>query len=41
MGVAMEVGKLVSVAFPAHQWRRLGLLSRAVLIVLLAGTCCH
>jgi hypothetical protein len=37
MGVAMEVGKLVSVAFLAHQWRRLGLLSRTVLIVLVAG----
>jgi hypothetical protein len=37
MGVAMEVGKLVSVAFLAHQWRRLGLVSRAVLIVLVAG----
>jgi hypothetical protein len=37
MGVAMEVGKLVSVAFLAHQWRRLGLPSRVVLIVLVAG----
>jgi hypothetical protein len=37
MGVAMEVGKLVSVAFLAHQWRRLGILFRAVLIVLVAG----
>ncbi len=37
MGVAMEVGKLVSVAFLAHQWRRLGPLSRVVLIALVAG----
>jgi hypothetical protein len=37
VGAAMEVGKLVSVAFLAHQWRRLGLLSRAVLIVMVAG----
>src|SRR5229473_7246803 len=34
---AMELGKLVSVAFLAHQWRRLGLLSRAVLIMLVTG----
>jgi len=37
MGVAMEVGKLVSVAFLAHQWRHLGLLSRAALLLLIFG----
>jgi len=37
MGVAMEVGKLVSVAFLAHQWGRLGFLSRGALIVLVFG----
>lgn len=37
MGVAMEAAKLVSVAFLAHQWRLIGRLSRAVLVVLVAG----
>jgi hypothetical protein len=37
MGVTMEVGKLVSVAFLAHQWGRLGFLSRAALILLIIG----
>jgi hypothetical protein len=37
MGVAMEAAKLVTVAFLARQWRRFGVLSRAVLIVLVAG----
>jgi hypothetical protein len=37
MGVAMEAAKLVTVAFLAHQWRLLGVLSRAVLVTLVAG----
>ncbi len=37
MGVAMEVGKLVSVAFLAHQWGRLSFLSHGALIALIFG----
>jgi len=37
MGVAMEAAKLVSVAFLAHQWRLIGVLSGVVLITLVAG----
>src|SRR5262249_24763341 len=37
MGVAMEAAKLVTVGFLAHQWRLLGRLSRAVLVILVAG----
>jgi hypothetical protein len=37
MGLAMEVAKLVTVAFLARQWRRVGYLSRAVLVTLVAG----
>ena len=37
MGVAMEAAKLVTVAFLARQWRQIALLSRAVLVTLVAG----
>jgi hypothetical protein len=37
MGVVMEAAKLVTVAFLAHQWRLLAILSRVVLIILVAG----
>jgi hypothetical protein len=37
MGVAMEVAKLITVAFLAHEWCRLSLLFRAVLFVLVTG----
>lgn len=37
MGVAMEAAKLVTVAFLAHQWRLIGRLFRAVLVMLVAG----
>jgi hypothetical protein len=37
MGVVMETAKLVTVAFLAHQWRGLSILSRLVLVILVTG----
>jgi hypothetical protein len=37
MGLVMEAAKLVTVAFLARQWKRVGLMFRAVLVVLVGG----